>query len=72
MSEHNICKARWQEVHVIYCSTAYDLISWNITVSEDASSCHVSLQMESMWFHYKGLLSSSAYDGWYGWSKMGK
>lgn len=61
MSEH-IFKAQLQEPHIIYYSTAYDLISWDVTVSEDASSCHASLQMESMRFHYKGLLSSSAYD----------
>lgn len=72
MSEHNIFKARWQELHIMYYSTAYDLISWDVTVSEDASSCHTSLQMESMWFHYKALLSSSAYDSWYGCSKLGE
>lgn len=55
MSEH-IFKAQLQEPHIIYYSTAYDLISWDVTVSEDASSCHASLQMESMRFHYKGLL----------------
>lgn len=71
MSEH-IFKARLQEPHIIYYSTAYDLISWDVTVSEDASSCHASLQMESMRFHYKGLLSSSACDSWYGCSKLGK
>lgn len=71
MSEH-IFKAQLQEPHIIYYSTAYDLISWDVTVSEDASSCHASLQMESMRFHYKGLLSSSAYDSQYGCSKLGK
>lgn len=72
MSEHNIFKAWWQELHIIYYSASYDLISQDVTVSEDASSCHTSLQMESMWFHYKGLLSSSACDSQHECSKMGK
>lgn len=72
LSEYYIFKAQWQELHIIYYRTAYDLISWDVTVREDASSCHASLQMESMWFHYRGLLSSSACDSCCGSSELGK